>query len=116
MVAHAHSDHWFAQFADSPSFNGIGTFGGPDAFSAFRRLLENSPARHLTLEDFEPDPAECRLDRVVMVLIDRWEGLSDGLSMSKGADVCSECGGTGKYVGLDCVEPCRLCCGKVRAP
>lgn len=110
MIAYAHGDHWSAQFADSPSLNGIGMFGGLDAFSAFHRLLENSPARHLTLDDFEPDLAQCRLNRVVMVLIDRGDGLS-----SQGDDVCSECRGTGKYVGLNHVEPCRMCSGKVRS-
>ncbi|MCA9067893.1 MAG: hypothetical protein KDA84_03160 [Planctomycetaceae bacterium] len=101
IIAHHNNDHWSAQFANFPSLSEIGTFGGPDAFAAMRRLLENSPARHLTLDDFEPHLAECRLNRVVMVLVDRWEGSEH--------ESCPECGGTGKYTGLNTVEPCRVC-------
>ena len=85
------------------------SFGGPDAFAAMRRLLENSPARHLTLEDFEPDLEDCRLNRVVLVLKD-WDRGNESNGQA-GKKPCPECGGTGRDVGLWEVKPCRACGG-----
>jgi hypothetical protein len=67
------------------------------------RLLENSPAKHLTLEDFEPDLEECRLNRVEIVLKDHW--------IEQSREPCPDCGGTGKYVGLNLIETCVSCRG-----
>ncbi len=101
IIAHYHLGHWSAQLDDGTP----DSYGGPDAFAAMRRLLENSPARHLTLDDFEPDLDECRLKRVEMVLKDRDRGDQEQ------KEPCPECGGTGRYVGLMEVEPCRACGG-----
>lgn len=95
ITAVSHLGHWSARFADGPV--GVGTFGGPDVDLAIRRLLANSPARHLTLDDFEPDAAAYRSDHMELVLVDRWD------------EPCLECSGSGKYVGLNLVETCRLC-------
>lgn len=103
IIAEYNNGHWSARFANNSS---PGCFGGPDAFAAMRRLLNNSPALHLTLDDFEPDLRMCRLSRVEMVLIDRWEESS--------GEPCPECGGSGKYVGLNAVEDCRACGGRGR--
>lgn len=44
------SRYWPAPFEDGlPD-----SFGGSDGFAVMRRLLENSLARHLTLDDFDP--------------------------------------------------------------
>lgn len=107
IIAQYFKGHWLAWFDDSSP----DTFGGPDAFAAIQRLLENSPARHLTLDDFEPDLDECRLNRVVMVLKDR--DRDDG-STGQGQAInepCPECGGTGRYIGLTVVESCGACGG-----
>ena len=86
------------------------TFGGPDAFAAIRRLLKNSPARHRTLDHFEPDLEECRLNQVVIVLIDQETERGVRAKMSR----YPECQGTGNSFGLNHIETCRMC-GGVRA-
>jgi hypothetical protein len=108
IIAHYHLDHWSARFdGGSPD-----SFGGPDAFTAMLRLLENSPARHLTLDDFEPDLEECRLNRVAFVLIDRDVEAGNRTGKSR----CPECRGSGQYVGLNLVETCRTCRGRGLVP
>lgn len=101
IIAYDHLGHWSARFDDGTP----DSFGGPDAFAAIRRLLENSSARHLTLDDFEPDLDKCRLNRMEMVLKDRDSG-NGGRK-----EPCPECSGTGRYVGLTVVEPCGACGG-----
>ena len=90
IIARYRLGHWSARFDNgSPD-----SFGAPDAFASMRRLLENSPARLLTLDDFEPDLEEYFLNRVEMVLKDRDRGDQEQ------KDIDPECGGTGKYIGL----------------
>ena len=108
IIAEESHGHWSAWFdsADIPArVAGVGMFGGRDASEAIQRLLENSPAKHLTLEDFIVDLTDFRADRVVVVLID---GLDPGVQQ---AGVCADCGGTGRYVGLHDVTACQSCGG-----
>ncbi len=108
IIAEESHGHWAAWF-DSKNIParvvGVGMFGGRDASEAIQRLLENSPAKHLTLEDFYVDLTDFRADRVVVVLID---GLDPGVQQ---AGVCAICGGSGRYVGLNAVESCKACGG-----
>lgn len=70
LIDEYQNGHWSARFANGPF---PGCFGGQDAFAVMWGLLANSPTRHLTLDEFEPDLRECRSDRVEMVLADRWD-------------------------------------------
>jgi hypothetical protein len=109
IIAEESHGHWGAWFdsKDIPArAAGVGMFRGRDASEAIQRLLENSPAKHLPLEDFYVDLKEFRVDRVVVVLI---EGLDLGV---QNGGICATCRGTGQYVGLNAVETCQDCGGR----
>ena len=87
IIAEYHHGHWAAWF-DSESVSAsvagnapisVDSFEGDDWGEAMQRLLENSPFRHLTLDDFYFDLKEIRhyfvldelvMDRVVATLAD----------------------------------------------
>src|SRR5205814_1953872 len=89
---------WVAYFVASPKT----AFGGNLPFVAVRRLLEGTGADADTYQLIREDDRE-PVD--VPALLLTWEPpeiLFD----------CQECGGTGQYVGLKEVEPCRVCGGR----
>ena len=96
IVAEQVHGHWSARFAD-PSLPD--SYGGSDALDAVRRLIENSPHLGITLDDFEPDWDHCSTCRVELVMV------------CPPGKTCPDCGGTGKYVGLNVVEGCATCGG-----
>lgn len=82
---------WYASFDDESNR----AYGGDDAATALRRLLLASPHRPVDVDRLIRD-AESRPGRIVFVIP---------------AATCQECGGSGRYVGLQAVEACRRCGG-----
>jgi len=89
--------NWIAHFAGTPQV----AFGGNLPMVSVRRLLEGTEAT--------PDTFQLQCDRSATearsVQSLRWEPpeiLFD----------CTECKGTGVYVGLNEAEPCKVCGGR----
>jgi len=89
IICQRTDNHWTAYFADSPET----AFGGEWPAEAIQRLVTTVP--DLDFERITADHEQSSDDRLVFVL----------------AEVCSECGGTGEYVGLNAVEVCGVCGG-----
>lgn len=96
------NNRWLARFSDKTGR----VFEGDDPFIAARILIQNSPERGFCTEDFEPDPQSNRWNRLELRLVKP--------NRSQGGKPCPDCGGTGKYVGLDVVETCATCGGSGR--
>ena len=96
IIAEEIHGHWTSRSAHPASHE---SYGGANALDAVRRLIANCPQWGVTLNDFEPDWENCSTTRIEMVIM-RFSG-----------DVCPDCGGTGKYVGLNLVESCKTCNG-----
>jgi hypothetical protein len=96
IIAEEAHGHWSARFAHPSSHE---SYGGANALDAVRQLIANCPQLGVSLDDFEPDWDNCSTTRIEMVFV-RFSG-----------DVCPDCGGTGKYVGLNLVETCLACGG-----
>lgn len=99
IIAEDVHGYWTASFADSTSKE---IYRGNDAMDAIQRLIDNSSRWHLQLEDFEPDWENCSAHHLEMVLV----------KPLRRRKPCPDCGGTGKYVGLNVVEPCAKCKGR----
>ncbi len=82
-----------AHFADSPET----AFGGEWPAEAIQRLVATVPG--LDVKRLTADHERSSENKLVFVL----------------AEVCSECGGSGEYVGLNTVEKCGACGGSGRA-
>ena len=82
--------HWTAWQAGSPQV----AFGGDTAAVAIRRLCE---AAGIDGTQIVADHVRCSED-VMEFLVGEM-------------DDCPDCGGTGRYVGLNVVEDCRVCGG-----
>jgi hypothetical protein len=96
IIAEETHGHWSARLAHPSSHE---SYGGANALDAVRRLIANFPQWGVSLDDFEPDWDNCSTTRIEMVFV-RFSG-----------DGCPDCGGTGKYVGLNLVEACLACVG-----
>lgn len=81
--------HWSAWFAGNPCC----AFGGEHPADAVKRLLH----------EYGHDPA--------MIEADYTANREGHMEFTIGAKVCPECGGSGKYVGLNAVDVCRACGG-----
>lgn len=99
IIAEDVHGYWTACFANPPS-NEI--YRGNDAMDAIQRLIANTPEWNVQLEDFEPDWENCSAHHLEMVLI----------QPLRNRKRCPDCGGTGKYVGLNIVELCANCGGR----
>ena len=91
IICQRTDNHWTAHFADSPET----AFGGEWPAEAIERLVATIPG--LNVESLTADHERSSDDRLVFVL-----------------GVCSECGGSGEYVGLNAVETCGACGGSGR--
>ena len=89
IICHRTGNHWSAWFADSPET----AFRGESPESAMERLVATVPG--LDVKNITADHEQSSDDRLVFVL----------------GEVCSECGGSGEYVGLNAVETCGVCDG-----
>lgn len=99
IIAEDVHGYWTASFAEASSHE---IHRGRDAMDAIQRLIDNTSQWNLHLEDFEPDWENCSAHHLEMVLI-------KPLRRRKS---CPDCGGTGKYVGLNIVESCATCEGR----
>ena len=84
-----------AWFADKPHV----AFGGATASDAATRLLDACPERGVDAADIHVD-------------YERTTGTHFELIAE--SPVCPECGGSGRYVGLNAVEGCEACGGTGR--
>ena len=94
IICQRTENHWTAYFADSPGT----AFGGEWPAEAIQRLVATVPG--LDVESLAADHEQSSDDRLVFVLAD--------------FGVCSECGGSGEYVGLNAIETCGVCGGSGR--
>ena len=93
IIADHHHNHWCAHFADTPYIN----YGASDPAAAIRRLLTASPERELDEATIVADSARSTGERMEFTI----------QRHRTAEDACPECGGTGRYVGLLKIEPCR---------
>ena len=95
IIAERDAGHWSAWLNDDPAT----ALGGSDAAMAVKRLCN---ALDLNVKWIVVDRAACRTDHLEFVV---------------GAP-CPECGGSGRYVGLNAVEDCGTCggVGRVKRP
>ena len=90
------SGHWLAWFAESPQI----AFGGESAIEAISRILATMQPP-CDLQDIWP------LTDLQLLVSGRFE-------FAVGSAPCPDCGGSGKYVGFQAVEPCGACEGRGR--
>ena len=89
------ASHWTAWFADEPHV----AFGGETASNAATRLLGACPERGVDAADFH---------------VDYERTTETHFKLIAELPVCPECGGSGRYVGLNSVEGCGACGGTGR--
>ena len=92
IICQRTDNHWSAYFADSPET----AFGGEWPAEAIQRLAATVPG--LDVENITADHERSSDGRLVFVL----------------GKVCSDCGGSGEYVGFNSVEKCGVCGGSGR--
>lgn len=93
IIAHRDHRHWSAWFADAPRDATCGT----SPRHAVERLLNAHPERGLTLD--------------ALVAEAGWERGKELRFLAPARRTCPDCGGSGKYVGLQAVDLCRTCRG-----
>ena len=91
IIAERDSGHWSAWRQDEPAT----ALGGSDPAMAVKRLCN---ALELNTKLIVVDRAACRTDHLEFVV----------------GDSCPDCGGSGRYVGLNTVEVCGTCGGSGR--
>ena len=88
IIAERHAGHWSAWRKDDPAT----ALGGSDPAMAVKRLCNTLD---LNFKLIAADHAGCRTDHLEFVV----------------GDPCPDCGGSGRYIGLNAVEDCGTCEG-----
>lgn len=89
--------HWSAWFSDAPE----SAYGGEWPADAIRALLWAHPERGVIPEQITSDDDALRDGHLEFLL-------------STSLPPCPDCGGSGRYVGLNSVDVCRACHGSGR--
>ena len=87
-VAEQHENHWSAWFESKPTV----AFGGDTAAKAATRLLE--------AHGIDPSQVQASGNPTI-----------SRLELRISTAPCPDCGGSGKYIGLNSVETCKGCGG-----
>ena len=87
---------WSAWFADTPE----SACGGQRPAEAIQRLMAACPERAVAAADLVPLEARTRHDHLEFAIPNRRPS------------PCPDCGGSGRYVGLQTIETCRTCGGR----